>query len=664
MGPAESVHARQSTRALGVPSLNLRALSAWLLGFAPVFYLALEGGGYDPIVRGEVGIVLWWIVLLGAIVGFLPAARLDGLAWAGLALMTAFTVWSALSLGWTESDERTMAEVGRTAAYLAAFALALAITGRTAARHAVDGVAAAIAIVAALAVLSRMQPQWFPDNDLVAFFGEDAGKKLSYPLNYWNALAAFVAMGLPLVLRAATAARTIAMQAVAAGAVPLLALAVFLTSSRGGAIAFAAAAIAWIVLSPDRLPKAATAIAATLGSAILLAAADRRDQLQEGLAGAVAEKQGDELMTTAIVVCLGVALLQVAIGLAARYVARPRWMVLPRARAAVLAVAALAIAVVVGLAAGLPSTIDREWEEFKGTTTQTGNDGAEDAFARLDSAYGQGRYDYWVQAADAQNSEPLGGIGPGTFEFWWARNRPDDYSGSYIRDAHSWYLETFGELGIVGLALVLALLALTLVVGGGRSFARRLDEHRGALAAATAGCIAFALAASVEWVWELPAVALAFLLLVAVVLGARPVVADVPRRRGGLASRAVFAVLAVLGLVAVVVPLAGADAVRESQAAVQQGDLVEGLEKARSAARAQPYSATAHLQQALIFEKAGDMRRASAAIGEAVRLEPTNWKLWLTRSRIAARGGDAGVAVASYRRAKRLNPHAEALKTP
>ncbi|MEA2218426.1 MAG: hypothetical protein QOJ35_1052, partial [Solirubrobacteraceae bacterium] len=43
------------------------ALAAWTLAFAVVFYLALSNGGYDTIVRSQVGVAVWWIVLLGAL---------------------------------------------------------------------------------------------------------------------------------------------------------------------------------------------------------------------------------------------------------------------------------------------------------------------------------------------------------------------------------------------------------------------------------------------------------------------------------------------------------------------------------------------------------------------------------------------------------------------
>ena len=51
------------------------------------------------------------------------------------------------------------------------------------------------------------------------------------------------------------------------------------------------------------------------------------------------------------------------------------------------------------------------------------------------------------------------GIGPGTFEFWWARNGT---TPGFIRDAHTLYFETLAETGIVGFALLGGLLAFLL----------------------------------------------------------------------------------------------------------------------------------------------------------------------------------------------------------
>jgi hypothetical protein len=70
-----------------------------------------------------------------------------------------------------------------------------------------------------------------------------------------------------------------------------------------------------------------------------------------------------------------------------------------------------------------------------------------------------------------------------------------------VRDAHSLYLETLAELGLLGLALLGLALAPPL-----------LAAFRGASAAAAGGYVAFLVHAGLDWDWELPAVTLAGLL--------------------------------------------------------------------------------------------------------------------------------------------------------
>src|ERR1044072_4436319 len=87
------------------------ALATAVLAFGLVLYLGLEGGGYDPLVHDRAGIAIWWLLLAGVAVGALPRRPLPPLAWAGLGLLAAFLLWTALSLGWTESDGGNFADV-------------------------------------------------------------------------------------------------------------------------------------------------------------------------------------------------------------------------------------------------------------------------------------------------------------------------------------------------------------------------------------------------------------------------------------------------------------------------------------------------------------------------------------------------------------------------
>ena len=76
----------------------------------------------------------------------------------------------------------------------------------------------------------------------------------------------------------------------------------------------------------------------------------------------------------------------------------------------------------------------------------------------LVSGSSSGRWQFWTAAVDQWQSAPVVGAGAGTFAAWWAEH------GSlpmFVRNAHSLYLESLGELGAVGF-----LLASAIWVGG------------------------------------------------------------------------------------------------------------------------------------------------------------------------------------------------------
>ena len=122
-------------------------LASTVLPFALVVYLALAGGGYDVVVRSEVGVALWWIVLLGALVGVLPVRPLGRAEQVGLALLLAFAAWTALGISWSDSSERSVEEVGRVLTFVGVLALSLSAQDREALRRTVRAVGSAIALV-------------------------------------------------------------------------------------------------------------------------------------------------------------------------------------------------------------------------------------------------------------------------------------------------------------------------------------------------------------------------------------------------------------------------------------------------------------------------------------------------------------------------------------
>jgi hypothetical protein len=624
------------------------AVATWLLGFGLVAYLGVEGGGYDQLVHGQVGIAIWWLLLAGVLVGALPRRRPTALAWVALGLLVAFVAWTALSIGWSESVERTFVDLARVAGYLGAFALAVFLRGRDSARHLVSGVAAGIVVVAIVALLSRLHPSWFPAADQTARLLGGNEERLAYPLHYWNALAALVAIGLPLLLWLASDAKSVAARALAAAALPALALTAFLTLSRGGIGAAVLAVLAYLALSADRLPKLATLLIASAGGAILCLAVDSRDSLQDALRNATAESQGDEMLVITVLVCAAVGTIQalVSVALPER---RPAWLLVSRERSLFLAAGAAVVALVLLAALDVPGRASEAWDEFKDS------DSPGEGSGRLISAAGQNRYAYWEAALDQNASEPLTGTGSGTFEFWWTRNRD---SGDAVRDTHSLYMQTLGELGIVGFLLLLAFL-LAVLLGGGYVALRSDAARRSLLAAALAGCLAFCLTAAVDWMWQMPVLAVCLLLLGGVLVAARVWDEGEDEDRGAfpLPLRLAFGALALVAIVAIAIPLSSASLVRESEADARDGDLTVALEAARSAQNVEPSAATPRLQQALLLEELGELGPAAEAARAATEREETNWRTWLVLSRIEAQRGRAAAAVAAYRRARSLNPY-------
>ena len=127
------------------------AIAGFVLPFALVVYLGLKGGGYDLVVRSEVGIAIWWIVLLGA-AGRRAPQRVDRAGRAG----SASACWPRSRSGPRSGSAGRRAPSAASPSSAASpptlgvLALALAITGarrRCGARS--TAVGAAIAVIGA-----------------------------------------------------------------------------------------------------------------------------------------------------------------------------------------------------------------------------------------------------------------------------------------------------------------------------------------------------------------------------------------------------------------------------------------------------------------------------------------------------------------------------------
>lgn len=130
----------------------------------------------------------------------------------------------------------------------------------------------------------------------------------------------------------------------------------------------------------------------------------------------------------------------------------------------------------------------------------------------------QARGDYWHVAWHVAGQHPLAGMGAGTFDLAWAAYGDLGRWGG-VADAHSLYLETLAELGVVGLVLLGGFLA--------PAAAAALRSSLSATeTAALGGAVAFLVHAGLDFDWEMPAVTVAGIACLAATLGvnqARPV---------------------------------------------------------------------------------------------------------------------------------------------
>jgi tetratricopeptide (TPR) repeat protein len=211
-----------------------------------------------------------------------------------------------------------------------------------------------------------------------------------------------------------------------------------------------------------------------------------------------------------------------------------------------------------------------------------------------------------------------------------------------VRDAHSLYLQTLGELGIVGLALLLIAL-LTPLAAAVRARKEPL------IAAATAAYVAYLVHAAGDWDWQLAGVTVPAILLGAVLVAASRD-DDVPTSRRFVRPAAI-ATGCTVGVLSVLMLLGNVPLTRAGYAA-DSGNWAKSAREARQAMRWLPWSSEpwrllgeAELAQRQRSAAAADLRRALAK-------DSRNWQLWFDLA-AAERGPAAKRALA---RAARLNP--------
>jgi hypothetical protein len=609
-------------------SLAVTTAAPVAVTIAAVVWIAASQGGYFPTSWGWSALALLAVLCTWVLAaGVTDAGRFDSVFLLALAGLTA---WVALSITWSRDPAQSVLELERWLVLLAGCSAFHVLARRASVPALTFALVVAVTSVSAYSLATRL----FPDH--IGRYDPVDGYRLSAPIGYWNALGVFTVIGILLALGIALDRRAhLAMRAAGAAALMPLPLVLYFTFSRGSWLALAFGFAIVLSVSQERLRIATeAAVFAGLCLPAVLVASHSPSLTSQGASLATAATAGHRL---AVVVLGTVAAATLVVAMLGRAESRGS---LPRRwrrtfGAALVGVPAAAAAAIVWY--GGPEKIaKRGYDSFIAASPT--ND-PHDLNSRLFTLNSNGRIELWRVAIEADHGHWVGGTGAGSFERNWDKS---PRASTLVRDAHSLYVETLSELGVVGLALLAVLLAVPLVAAFG---ARASPLAPAALGAYSA----FVLHNAVDWDWELSGVALTGLFAGSLLLLLRRPSDE--RRLPPAARAAVSAVATILAAFAVAAAI-GNSALRHATSANEEHQYAVAATHARLARRWMPWSPAPLLALGEAQLGLGDVRVATATFRRAVSMDERSWVAWLDLA-ASTQGAERRRAVA---RARALYP--------
>lgn len=671
----------------------------------------LAGGGLSlaPMTTLELALTLAAGAIVASAVILAPAGtRFRGLGSVGLLL--ALTALTGLSVVWSVAPDASWQDAGRMLAYSGVFAAAIAFAWIAPGgwRALLGGTVLAALVVCGYALLTKVLPDQLDANDIYA--------RLQEPYGYWNAIGLTAAMGaIGCLWLGARRAGHAVLNALAYPAMGLMIVTLMIAYSRGALAALAVGVAAWMCLVPLRLRGARVLIAGALGAAPVVAWDFSRHALSsDGVRLAARTTAGHQLGVLLAAMLIVLTLVGVAIG----FFGDRRAPTASTRRAVGIALAALLVLVLVALAGGLASTKRGLTGTVSHDLSSLTNPNApvpKNTPGRL-TAIGSVRARYWNEALEIFKAHPALGAGAAGYETARLRYRAQPLD---VRQAHGYVVQTLADLGIVGLAITLALLVAWMLAAGRPThpFNRRWTVRRSPpsvdwrhapvaytperIGMLTMLCVvvAFGVHSFADWTWYVPGDACVALLCAGWLAGRGPLpagnlatpagtpMAAVPapasastpvagQARGSSAESAQPSPLrltAIAGLspirvgvaIAVVTgALLAAWTEWQPQRSIDASEQALVLLKrnpvaARAAARAgvdrDPLSAQALFTLSAVEHATGESTLARATLQKAVRLQPSNPQTWLTLGEYDM-AGNPQAAVGELRAAVYLNP--------
>ena len=663
-GPAGPSSSETAGRTRRLPAGTNLVLGLGLAALLTLLALTSMAGADIGSTWSEIGLTAVGAgVGVGVIVFGARSTASGGVVVGLFAVLTAFT---ALSVIWSIRPDQSWLASNQMLAYLAAFGgaagLARICPGRWPA--VIGGLAAMATALSAYALLVKV----FPTLDTTDTLG-----RLQAPFGYWNATGLCAALGLaPCVWAGARRGGHFALRALSIPASAILISVVVLSYSRSAVLAAVVALAVWFWTVPLRLRGALVLLFGGASAAVIsIWFLSNSTLTTDNLAAATRSSAGH---TFGLVAALTLAALTIA-GVAAMVRLDRRPVSAPARRRIGLALVAVLALVplggVAGLAAssrGLTGEVSHIWSTLTNPKANVG-----DNAGRL-VQFGNSRGEYWSEGLKVGGQSPLDGVG--ALAFGTARTR---YAPSFkvAQNAHSYLIETYADLGLIGVGISLALL-----VAWGIATRRALGARRrwSDLSASEAGeraglltmlavVIAFGVQSSIDWTWFIPGVTVPALLAAGWLAGRgaleRPIGLARQRRRlterpGAAALAAGLVTLTLLSGWLVWQPLRSSDADASAFVALQRGDTGAAFADARTAVTSNPLSPEPLFELSALYSATGDQATARAELQRAISLEPQNYNTWLQLGLFEIAQKQPGAALDALGRVLKLNPPLEA----
>ena len=631
-------------------------LLAFVLAAALVALAFVTKGGVDQSVATPGN--TWTnvaVTLLGAVAVCvaLVTGRAQRWGMATVGFMAALTALEGISIAWSVLPDDSWMGASQGLAYLAAFAAAVMIAGCVPRRWPVllGAMALAMTALCGWSLLVKVFPATLTPANSVG--------RLQAPFGYWNALGVSAAVGLPCCLWLGARPRAGRVLAGFASAGLTLMLAVLVLSySRSADLAAVVTAGLWIVFVPLRLRAAALLALAAIGAAVISGWALTHHAIShDHMAISAQDHSGHTFGIVLVVVVAVVAAAGAWLGHRMDHATLP-----PRRRrdvgAALLGLVALvpvaAILVLELSSRGLTGEISHGWHQL------TNSNAVSTANASRVFQFGSSRPVYWHEGLHVGEHALLKGVGELGFAAARLRETTDPV---VVQQAHSYVVETFADLGVLGL-VVSALLLLGWLIATARTLGLRarwatmepeLATERAAHVSLAVLVVGFGVQSTLDWTWLFSGVAIPVLLCAGWVAGRGTLTAgSAQTSTRSTARRSILdrpgTVVAVLAVTAVALlgawmqwqPLRSSDQLR---AAENASSGAQAFSSARAASGTDPFSLFSRELLSVLYQSDHDPAAARRQLVIGTEKQSGNPATWLALASFDLQAGTLQQAI-------------------